>query len=406
MIKMVKVSKKHHWFLWLIAVGVVAIIALMYVGAMLMLPLPRPTISMNVQSGSVDTGVASDMNWPNSGVAALSAPSFGVLQTNNTEGSRPMASMAKIILAIAVLKQRPIESGQSGPTLVITDADYQFYLDEIARNGSTVAVQVGEQLTEYQALQALLLPSGNNMATTLAVWSFGSEAKYVEYANGMLQDMGLSQTVVADASGYSDSTVSTVEDLTVIGNEALKNPILKEIVSQKSADVPVAGRLVNTNSALGISDINGIKTGQTDAAGDCLLFSATRTIGDEDITLVGALQAMPGDDGAVQAAPGLVEQGFANFAVVEGISEGQVVGAVYAPWSAPVNVRVAQKIEQTVWRGSELKRTVTASAALYGVVGKIVIGDKSADLVLDSSIAEPSVWWRLTHPVDMIKANS
>ena len=115
---------------------------------------------------------------------------------------------------------------------------------------------------------------------------------------------------------------------------------------------------------------------------------------------------MPGDDGAVQAAPGIIDQGYSNFVVIDGVDEGQVVGTVSVPWSAPVNVKASQKIEQTVWRGSELKQTVTANPALSGNVGQIIIGDKSADLVLESSISEPAIWWRLTHPIEMIKANS
>jgi D-alanyl-D-alanine carboxypeptidase (penicillin-binding protein 5/6) len=44
-------------------------------------------------------------------------------------------------------------------------------------------VQLGEELSEYQALQALLLPSANNIAETLARWAFGSIDAYNAYAN-------------------------------------------------------------------------------------------------------------------------------------------------------------------------------------------------------------------------------
>ncbi|MGD8373430.1 MAG: hypothetical protein PVI21_01060 [Candidatus Woesebacteria bacterium] len=403
---MLRVAKKRRLIFGIIIALVVVVVASIsaYVGLMLLLPLPKPTITISVQSESLDTGVAKDMNWPASGSAAISLPDFDIVESNNSGRPIPTASMAKAILAMAVLKQRPIEFGQTGPTLTLTDADYQYYLDEIARQGSIVAVRSGEQLTQYQALQALLLPSGNNMATTLAVWAFGSESKYVEYANNMIKDLGLTNTTIADASGYSASTVSTVEDLVVIGNEAIKDPVLKEIVSQKTATVPVAGRLVNTNSTLGVSGINGIKTGQTTASGDCLLFSATQTIGGEDITLIGVLQAMPGDYGAIEAAPGLVDQGYSNFTVVEGIAEGQIVGSVSVPWGLSVNITAVDKIEQTVWMGTELDRVVEATAAFSGKVGQVIVGDKSTDLVLESSIEEPDAWWRLTHPAEMIKA--
>ena len=66
----------------------------------------------------------------------------------------------------------------------------------------------------------------------------------------------------------------------MIGIAALKNPVIARIVAQQQVQVPVAGNIKNTNQALGMNGMIGIKTGTTDAAGSCLLFAARYTAKD------------------------------------------------------------------------------------------------------------------------------
>src|SRR5690606_10140017 len=113
------------------------------------------------------------------------------------------ASMAKVITALAILEKQPLEAGQAGPTYTLTSHDVAVYHMYAAKNGSVLPVHEGMQLTQYQALQAMLLPSANNIADMMVERVFGSEDAYLEYAHDMLRRMGLSRTVVADASGFS-----------------------------------------------------------------------------------------------------------------------------------------------------------------------------------------------------------
>ncbi len=178
----------------------VILLAGLYVLLMAFLPPPKPTLALQFHSGMVDTGQKATLPWPPSGEAAIGAVGYGVLQANNPDQSTPMASTAKIILALAVLRQKPLELGQAGPAITITSQDVALYRAELNRNGSVVPVELGEQLSEYQAFQALLLPSGNNIAGTLANWAFGSPEEYIAYASKMLSGMGLSKTHLDDVS--------------------------------------------------------------------------------------------------------------------------------------------------------------------------------------------------------------
>jgi D-alanyl-D-alanine carboxypeptidase (penicillin-binding protein 5/6) len=236
----------------------------------------------------------------------------------------------------------------------------------------------------------------------MADWAFGSEDAYKTYAAKMLKDMGLSKTHLDDVSGYSPKTVSTPRELVIIGEAAIQNPVLASVVSQPQATLPVVGPVHNVNADLGQRDINGIKTGNTDQAGGCLLFSATRKVGDKNITLVGAVQSLPDLESALQTAPDLVDNGFMNFVYVAGLP--QHVGTMTAPWAdQPVYIVAKKDVGQIVWSATNLKRTVDVQPGLSGVVGQATIGNKKTDLQLESTIPGPSMLWRLTHPLQMLK---
>jgi D-alanyl-D-alanine carboxypeptidase (penicillin-binding protein 5/6) len=250
----------------------------------------RPLTAKPVQSQiSLDKDV--QLAWPADGQAAVGTVESGVLATSS-DNQKPLstASMAKIITALAIIEKQPLKQGQTGPSYTLTAKDVANYRIEADRGGSTVAVQEGMVLTQYQALQMILIASANNMADSLAEKTFGSTEAYTAYAQDMLHRMGLSQTVIADASGFSSETVSTPSELIAIGIAALKNPVIAEIVAQQQAQIPGVGIITNTNQLLGVDGVVGIKTGTTDQAGKCLLFAGRYTDKNgQKVTIVGVI---------------------------------------------------------------------------------------------------------------------
>ena len=209
----------------------------------------------------------------------------GELAYANNSESQPTASTAKMLLALMVMEKRPFALGETGETIEITQEFYNLYTWYIANGGSYTPVQIGEQISEYDALASALLPSSNNMADTLAIWAFGNLENYRAYATKRLQDWGITGlTVGTDASGFSETTTASAATLALLGQKLMENPVLAEIVSKKSQDIPVAGTIKNTNQLLGTKGIIGIKTGFIgDPSGYCLV-SAYRE-GDHLITL-------------------------------------------------------------------------------------------------------------------------
>jgi D-alanyl-D-alanine carboxypeptidase (penicillin-binding protein 5/6) len=228
--------------------------------------------------------------WPAAGQAAVGSVEDGLLaSSSDNEEPRPTASIAKVITALAIMEKQPFELGQAGQTYTITAKDIANMRAYIAENGSVQPLLIGMELTQYQAMQRMLIASDNNIADMLVEREFGSMETYTSYAQGMLQRMGLSRTVVADASGFSPATVSTPSELVAIGIAALKNPVIAEIVAQPQVQIP-EGIITNTNQLLGVDGVIGIKTGTTDEAGHCLLFAARYAAGDgQEVTIVGVI---------------------------------------------------------------------------------------------------------------------
>ena len=78
-----------------------------------------------------------------------------------------------------------------------------------------MSVAAGERLTERRALQALLLPSANNIAAVLARWDAGPADRFVARMNSTARSLGMTHTRYTDPSGYDDATVSTAADAMV-----------------------------------------------------------------------------------------------------------------------------------------------------------------------------------------------
>src|SRR5687767_11685962 len=118
---------------------------------------------------------AINLPWPAYGQSAVGAQGYGVLASNSPNHQPvPSASVIKILTALAVLKVHPLDPGEQGPQITITEEDVASFNDYTLKNGAVTKVVAGQKISQYHALQAMLIRSANNMADTLARWSYGS----------------------------------------------------------------------------------------------------------------------------------------------------------------------------------------------------------------------------------------
>jgi D-alanyl-D-alanine carboxypeptidase (penicillin-binding protein 5/6) len=234
--------------------------------------------------------------WPASGQAAFVETGRSQIQVGPNQHAAAIASVAKVMTAYVVLRDHPLRPDDDGPTITLTDADVADTDRRREQDESVVSVAAGEQLTEREALQALLLPSANNIAAVLARWDAGSEERFVARMNATARSLGMTRTRYTDPSGYDDATVSTAADQVRIVDRAIRLPVFASIVATPSATLPVAGTVHNTNTLLGYGGFVGVKTGSTASAGGCFAFRAVRWIGGRRTTITGVVLGQPGHD--------------------------------------------------------------------------------------------------------------
>jgi D-alanyl-D-alanine carboxypeptidase (penicillin-binding protein 5/6) len=236
-----------------------------------------------------DDGRSFHVAWPSEGETAVTVQGVGFLGSSGGNRPVPIASVAKAMTAYLVLKDDPLGPGEEGFTMTIGPADVEELHRRLELNQSVVAVEAGEVLSERDALEALLLPSANNVAALLAVHEAGSVEAFVEEMNEAAAELGMEDTRYTDPSGFDDTTVSTAADQLKLARAAMADPTFAEIVALPSAWLPVAGEVRNLNALVGHEGFVGIKTGSDDAAGGCLLFAQRIEIDGRPRLLLGAV---------------------------------------------------------------------------------------------------------------------
>ncbi len=369
----------------------------------LAVPLPSSTTSVLQQPFVSGELVAPAV--PPFGVSAVVADDFGPLGMAPTNDVVPIASMTKVITALMVLKAHPLQANEPGPTITFGQADIDQLDAIIAQDGKYSEVSVGDSTTERDALYALLLNSSNNIANSLAIWAYGSMDEFLSQTTLWLAEQGLNDTVVADASGLSAESRSSSADLITIGHLALDNPALAAIVGTRSIELPLFGKLVNGNTLIGTSGITGIKTGTTEEAGACLLYSATFTVAKESVRLFGvttgaALQAelQP----ALGAYIASLEAGFHETVLSD---PARPIATVNTLWSTTANIVAAKTVSAVTWSDTPVRVEVRLGDIRGGGAGTTVgtmtfdtpRGVQVVDLVLETDLTDPGPAWRFGH---------
>jgi len=318
-----------------------------------------------------------------------------IIYSNNAE-VQPTASTAKTILALMVMEAKPFNQGEQGETITIAPELYEFYKYQLANNGSNTAVQIGEEISEYDALAAALLPSSNNMADSLAVWAFGGLIEYKTFAEAKLKEWGINNTTIgSDASGLSPDTTSTANDLALIAQRLMQNPVLAEIVGLKEHEIPVAGTIKNTNKLLGTDGIIGVKTGYTGDAGYCLLTAYEMN---EHTITIASLGAETRDDSFNQSQQTIRELQ-EKFTETEIAKAGDEVGYYESWWMGKVPIKLTEGGNAIAWSEAEQSTELKMNEA-SGTLD-IKIGTKSYQYMVsaDGYQAKPTLLQRFKYAI-------
>ncbi len=346
--------------------------------------------------------------WPLHGQATAEIEGVGSLGISGDSKPVPIASVAKVMTAYLTLLEHPLAAGAQGFVMRITLADVEEQGDRVALGESTVPVRVGERLTERQALQALLLPSANNIAAALAVYDAGGVRAFVARMNATARKLGMGSTTYTDPSGFEPSTVSTAADQLKLARVAMQIPAFAKIVAEPSAVLPVAGRVTNYNDLVGTEGYVGIKTGSDSAAGGCLMFAKRVTIAGRHLTVLGVVLGQR--EGAFVEAALLSAQRLGNSAaaalrVVTVLPAGTPVLSATNVNGGRAQAVTRSPLREVGWGGAELPAQVLGRRSVTRLrtgerVATVAVGGASAAstaAVAGSALGGPSLGWRLEH---------
>jgi serine-type D-Ala-D-Ala carboxypeptidase (penicillin-binding protein 5/6) len=196
-----------------------------------------------------------------------------VLWQHNPYERVPIASLTKMMTALLTVQSAP----PNASVLVTREA--------VDMPGSKVGVlPLGRHVPLESMLYGLLLPSGNDAAVALAQHVAGTVNRFVVRMNEEAAKLGLGCTRYSSPSGYYDrGNYSCAADLAVLAHMDSEQPRIASIVRTYAAVLPFPIRggklyLYNNNPLLiyKYPGATGMKTGQTEAAGRCLVATAER----------------------------------------------------------------------------------------------------------------------------------
>jgi len=370
-------------------------------------PIPAVAATGSIPATETIPGTPPTLPWPNKGSASVSVQSLGFIATSGNEQAVPAASVTKVMTALIVLEDKPLQKGQPGPVITLTDADVQAYQTDFANHESVVEVRVGEQLTELQALEGLLIPSANNLAETLGRWDAGSIDAFVAKMNKRAADLNLAHTKFADTSGANPGSISTPGDLVLLGITAMKQEVFAQVVGMGQVQLPVAGIVYNVDAVLGQAGIIGIKTGSGLNTGANFLFAANVTVDGHPITVYGCVMGQLTLTTAFASAQSLVASMSTALHVRREITHNQTIATYTTPWGTQSDLVSPVDVDLVEWPGMVLRqRLVTNPITLdqplpastrEGFV-HMVLGDYNLDvpLVTADPLYPPGRLWRLT----------
>lgn len=376
-------------------------------------PLPDPLLKMTSAPEFTFDGAAPQLPWPSEGQGLITVSGLGTVGRFGEEKPVPIASVTKSMTAYIIMRDHPMKVGSKGASIPVDElAEKEGGYNKAGKDESTVdTIKAGQNLSQKDALSAVMIPSANNVARLLARWDAGSEAAFVKKMNDTAKQLGMTNTTYTDPSGLNATTVSTAVDQVKLATELVKDPALVEITRQPNWIDPTGKKWPNYNKLVPYYGAIGIKTGSTSKAGGNLLFAATKEVGGTKQTIVGAVfgqhKAISILDLVNKVSKDVLIATRKSLTSATVIKKGAVVGHVDDGLGGTTPVVATKDLTIAGWSGLRTTISLTPSGAELPhsakagtVVGKLTVGSGpgqvSAPVALQKALAEPGLGSKLT----------
>ncbi len=293
-----------------------------------------------------------------------------ILYEKNAENKIYPASTTKIWTAFCVIEKAK-------------DLNEQIEIKDMPEiDGSSMYLENGEKFTVNELLESLLIHSSNDVAYVLAKhFGGGNPQKFIDFMNEEAKKYGAKKTHFNNPHGLPDENhYTTAKDMTILSRVAYGDNLIKSIVAKKSVKFKVSNTckvertLINSNKFLTSTDsmdykgkqtpikydvVDGIKTGYTDDAGNCLVSTGEK----DGIRMISSVFFAPSGN-LYHDSRALLDYGFDNFKTVTIFDKKDLIGEKNIKFASPSKVKfspansfsVTQDINEKINTGDYTKK--------------------------------------------------
>ncbi len=347
---------------------------------------------------------AVELDIPAPSAVLMDAATGQVLYEKNCHERLRPASVTKIMTLLLVMEA--LDRGQLSWDGTITAS-----ANAVAKGGSQVYLEEGEQMSVDEMLKSVVVSSANDCATAMAEAVAGSEAVFAGRMNERAAELGMKDTHFVNCTGLDDAPeaaehLTTAYDIALMSRELLKHDAVRKYTTIWM-DTVRGGKfgLSNTNKLVRFySGTTGLKTGYTQAAGHCLSATAER----DGMELIAVVLHCASSADRFESAKTLLDYGFATYALAlpeapAELGEVQVeLGeekVIYPVLREAEPVLIEKRLQSGLTTEIELEGWVTAPVEKGQRLGSLTV--RAGDTVIASiPIVAPErierlSWWQL-----------
>jgi D-alanyl-D-alanine carboxypeptidase (penicillin-binding protein 5/6) len=235
-----------------------------------------------------------------------------VIAEFNSDNQISPASMTKVMSGYVIADQIANGSISLDDKVLISEKAWK-------TGGSKMFIEAGKRVSVKDLLSGIIIQSGNDATIAMAEYVAGSEEGFVDFMNAYASEMGLTNSLFQNSTGFSDPNhFTSAKDLAKL-TQALINNFPDHYATYKEKEFTFSGiRQLNRNKLLWRDDsVDGVKTGHTDSAGFCLISSAQRN----DMRLIAVVAGSESENERLTASQRLLEYGFRFYATQKLVSQ-------------------------------------------------------------------------------------
>lgn len=312
-----------------------------------------------------------------------------ILVENNADLPLPPASLTKMMTSYVVSAE--IADGNLKLTDKVHISKNAWAQNPLFQGSSLTWVEVNTEVSVEDLLKGVIIQSGNDASVALAEHIAGSEDVFADLMNQHAARLGMTNSNFENSNGLpAKGHLSTAKDLAILTAAMIKN-FPEEYAYYKEKWFTFNGiKQPNRNSLLWDESLNvdGVKTGHTEAAGYCLVSSATKN----GMRLISVVLGTKSKNGRKVEGKKLLSYGFRFFETVKPLEAGKQLHQqqIWMGEKEIVNLGIVKDIYLTIPRGKakNLKARYVVERELEAPIVKGQLVGKVFFTLDDENIAE------------------